>query len=210
MLQRRDPSSDPQDSLPALLLKVFSWRSGSVRHRQELLSLSSTAVHRMRLRTSQRNDVKNGLAGPPGWEAQMQWGSEGWLPGPGTAVPQLISVPELWLCCFPPLQLAELRRWLGVKEERQQWCGLWRACCGRWFILTPMVAWCVFPEMSQALYHVPIPFFGKTSNKLSQTKVSLVSREIWQGQGSGILLLKSGWGMTEASLLLYSCIWAHR
>ena len=59
----------------------------------------------------------------------MQWGSEGWLPGPGTDVPQLIKIPELWLCCFPPLQLAELRRWLGMKEERgsspQQWCGLW-------------------------------------------------------------------------------------
>lgn len=74
MLQRRDPTSDTQDPLSALLLNLFSWKSGSVRHRQELLSLSSTTVRRSRtLRTSQRNDLKNGLASSQRWEAKMQW-----------------------------------------------------------------------------------------------------------------------------------------
>lgn len=219
MLQRRDPASGPQDSLPALLLKLFSWKSGSVKHRQELLSLSRTAVQRMRsLGTSQRNDPKNGLAASPRWEEKTQWDLGGVAVGARHSCVTADHYSQSSVCAaFCPCNYRERvpRRWLGVKEERgsspEQRCGLRKAFCGRWFTLTPvLVWWYVFPEMSQALYQVPIPFFGKISNRLSQAKISLVSREIWQGQVSDILSLRSGWGMTGASLHLYSCIWAHR
>lgn len=123
----------------------------------------------------------------PRWEAEMQLDLRGEAARPSwSAFPELC---QLCLCCFLPLQLPWVCAEALTRSEEGSWlviraaCGLWKAFCGRWFILTPMLAWLyVFPEMSQALYHVPIPFLGMTSTKLSQTKVSLVSREIWQGQ----------------------------
>jgi len=59
MLHGSDLTSDAQYLLPALLSKPFIWQSGSVRHRQELLSLSITAAQTTRsLRTSCRSDPR--------------------------------------------------------------------------------------------------------------------------------------------------------
>lgn len=99
-LHRRDLISDSQDLLPAPPSKIFIWQSGSLRHRQELLSLFSTAGQRMRslrtsLRKNWRTDPRNGLGPSLRWKAKMKRDLSGVVVSILTGLFSLLSTPAI-------------------------------------------------------------------------------------------------------------------